>query len=70
LTESFLLYNRKLQVVSVKKGRWQGLGTVLLIVGVLTLLVNYYSVAGGSQGSTMNPSCMPNDLTSTCKKGT
>jgi hypothetical protein len=70
LTESFLLYNRKLQVVSVKKGRWQGLGTVLLIVGVLTLLVNYYSIAGGSQGSTMNPSCMPNDLTSTCKKGT
>ncbi|HLY01612.1 MAG TPA: hypothetical protein VKR56_03860 [Candidatus Cybelea sp.] len=69
LTEAFLLYNRKLQVISVKKGRWQGLGNVLLIVGVLSLLVNYYSSAHGGQGSTVNPSCMPNGLALTCKKG-
>jgi hypothetical protein len=69
LTEGFLVYNRKLQVISVKKSRWQGLGTVLLIVGVFTLLINFYSSAGGSQNSTMNLSCMPNGLTLTCKKG-
>jgi hypothetical protein len=70
LTEGFLVYNRKLQVISVKKGRWQGLGTVLLILGVLTLLLNYYSGAGGGQGSTVNQSCMPNGLTLPCKQGT
>jgi len=69
LTEGFLVYNRKLQVVIVKKGRWQGLATVLLIVGIFTLLLNYYSGAGGNQSSTVNLSCMPNGLTFTCRKG-
>jgi hypothetical protein len=69
LTEGFLVYNRKLQVISVKKGRWQGLGTVLLIVGVLALLLNYYSSAGGGQSSTVNPNCSPIGLTLPCKKG-
>jgi hypothetical protein len=42
LTEAYLRYDRNLQAISIIKGRWQGVATVLFILGVLMLLLNFY----------------------------
>ena len=62
LTEAVLIYNRKLQVVNVKKGRWQGAGIVVAILAIFFLLLNFHF--GGSGRSAAIPghvNCPPND---------
>jgi hypothetical protein len=62
LTEAALIYNRKLQVVSVKKGRWQGAGIVVAILAIFFLLLNFHFGAGGRAGVVPgHVNCPPND---------
>jgi hypothetical protein len=62
LTEAALIYNRKLQVVSVKKGRWQGAGIVIAILAIFFLLLNFHFGGSGRAGVVPgHVNCPPND---------
>lgn len=62
LTEAVLIYNRKLQVVSVKKGRWLGAGIVVAILAIFFLLLNFHFGGGGRAGVVPgHVNCPPND---------
>jgi hypothetical protein len=62
LTEAVLVYNRKLQVVGVKKGRWQGAGIVLAILAIFFLLLNFNFGGNGRPGvGPGHMNCPPND---------
>ncbi|HEY2554917.1 MAG TPA: hypothetical protein VGI15_06690 [Candidatus Cybelea sp.] len=62
LTEAVLIYNRKLQVVNVKKGRWQGAGIVLAVSALFFLLLNFHFGASSRPGAIPgHVNCPPND---------
>jgi hypothetical protein len=62
LTEAALIYNRKLQVVSVKKGRWQGAGIVIAILATFFLLLSFHFGGSGRAGAVPgHVNCPPND---------
>ncbi|MGB6522479.1 MAG: hypothetical protein WBE83_11975 [Candidatus Cybelea sp.] len=62
LTEAALIYNRKLQVVSVKKGRWQGAGIVIAILATFFLLLSFHFGGSGRAGVVPgHVNCPPND---------
>ncbi|HEY1882000.1 MAG TPA: hypothetical protein VGG51_03030 [Candidatus Cybelea sp.] len=62
LTESVLLYNRKLEAVRIKKGRWQGAGIVVAISAIFFLLLNFQFGAANRTGvAPGHVNCPPND---------
>ena len=62
LTEAALIYNRKLHVVSVKKGRWQRAGIAVAILAIFFLLLNFHFGVGGRAGVVPGRvNCPPND---------
>jgi hypothetical protein len=62
LTDSVLLYNRRLEAVRVKKGRWQGAGIVVAICALFFLLLNFEFADGNRTGvAPGHVNCPPND---------
>ncbi|HEX4014681.1 MAG TPA: hypothetical protein VHX17_12465 [Candidatus Cybelea sp.] len=62
LTDGVLLYNRQLEVVRVKKGRWQGAGVVVAICAIFFLLLNFQFGGGSRSGfAPGHVNCPPND---------